>query len=513
MPAFTRRQFLAAGAASRLRAAASRPNILFIMVDEMRWDAMGCEKHSIVKTPNLDRLAAQGVRFSSSYTVSPVCSPSRASAFTGRYAHVHGCISNGIPANNGEIFLPSILKHHGYHTAIAGKLHYTPARFDYGFDQFWSFSSEGPTPEIGYNEYLRKKHGSPAKWATAPGTKPWPDDPLGTDVGLFKYPEEDFETDWLTARSLEFIRSRKGNPQPWFLFTSYLKPHSPSVEPEPYFSMYDPAKIPPPKLPPNAKEIRAAQRNQSRRHYIDNEEMARVMSAKYFGAITHVDKHVGEILGELEKLGIAENTLVLFTADHGNMLGEKGRWFKGIQYEGSVRIPLLWRGPRGAAENGGRVVDKVVENTDLVPSILESAGIPVPRGVQGSSFLKLARGQDPGWKDRCFSQLRGGMLVQGRWKLIDNSLDGSGPFELYDLGNDPKEDRNLAAEAAQRSRVESMRGELAAWRNDRPAPVSVPGMATPAYAQISPTERKNAVADAPDNLTGQRPEKGKRRRR
>ena len=500
MRELNRREFLtaAAGAAAVRGSAPGRPNVLFIMVDEMRWDALGCEKHAVVRTPNLDRLAREGVRFAHTYTVSPVCSPARASAFTGRYAHVHGVTSNGTPAHNGEVFLPSILKHYGYHTAIAGKLHYAPRRYDFGFDQFWSFSSEGPTPELGYNEYLRKKHGSPGKWPIVPGTCPWPDDPLGRDVGLFRYPEEDFETDWITARSLEYLRSRQGKPQPWFLFTSYLKPHSPSVEPEPYFSMYDPKKMPVPKLPPDAKAARAAARGQQRRHYVDDEEMMRVMSAKYYGAITHVDRHVGQLLAELEALGMAQDTLVLFTADHGNMLGDKGRWFKGIQYEGSARIPLLWRGPKGTAENGGRVVPQVVENTDVMPSILETAGIPVPQGVQGRSFLKLARGGDAQWKDRCFSQLRGGMLVEGQWKLIDNSLEGSGPFELYNLESDPKEERNLAEDARQRERVQAMRGKLAGWRAERPAPITVPGMSLPAYAQVSDEERRRTAAEAPE---------------
>ncbi|MEX2260495.1 MAG: sulfatase-like hydrolase/transferase [Bryobacteraceae bacterium] len=512
MSTFSRREFLAsAAAAASLPAAPQRPNILFIMVDEMRWDAMGCEKHPVVQTPNLDRLARDGVRFSNSYTVSPVCSPARACAFTGRYAHVNGVTSNGISAHNGEIFLPSILRHYGYHTAISGKLHYTPVRFGYGFDQFWSFSSEGPAPELGYNEYLRKKHGSPAKWPIVAGTCPWPDDPLGRDVGQFKYPEEDFETDWITARSIDYLRSRKGNSQPWFLFTSYLKPHSPSVEPQPYFGMYDPSAMPVPKLPANAREIRAAQRDRAKRQYVDDERMMRVMSSLYYAAITHVDAHVGKLLTELERLGMAGNTLVLFTADHGNMLGDRGRWFKGLQYEGSARVPLLWRGPKGAPENGGRLVDKVVENTDLAPSILETVGLPVPDGVQGRSFVRLARGKDPQWKDRCYSQLRSGMVLDGRWKFIDNSLDCTGSRELYDLRNDPKEDRNLAKDLRQRERVEQYSHELTKWRADRPAPVKIAGMKTPAYAVTSHDERLDAVRRAPDNRKGQ--SRGGRRRR
>jgi arylsulfatase A-like enzyme len=496
----TRRDFVAGSAASGAVSAATpkRPNILFVMVDEMRWDAMGCEKHPVVQTPNLDRFAREGVRFSSSYTVSPVCSPARASVFTGRYQHVHGVTTNGIPAAAGEIFLPSVLKHGGYHTAIAGKLHYTPTRFAYGFDQFWSFSSEGPTPETGYNAFLRNKHGSPSKWPIVPGTCPWPDDPLGRDVGLFKHPKEDFETEWLTDRSVDYLRSRKNKSEPWFLFTSYLKPHSPSVEPEPYFSMYDPRAMPVPKLPPNAAAIRAAQRGQSRRHYVDNEEMMRVMSAKYYGAITHIDHQFGRLLGELERLGMANDTVVLFTADHGNMLGDRGRWFKGLQYDGSARVPLIWRGPVGSRQRGGRVVGKVIENTDLMPTILEAAGLPVPDGVQGRSFLALAAtGRDDRWKDRCFSQLRSGMLLENGYKLIDNSLDGTGTRELYDLRNDPREQHDLAASPAHRDRVTAMSSQIAEWRSARPAPARVPGMSTPDYAAISNAERQNAVENAP----------------
>jgi arylsulfatase A-like enzyme len=494
----SRRDLLLGASAAAAQGAARRPNVLFIMVDEMRWDAMSGAGHGIVRTPNLDRLARQGMSFDNSYTVAPVCSPARASAFTGRYAHVHGVTSNAVPARDGEIFLPSILKHYGYHTAISGKLHYAPRHYGFGFDQFWSFSAEGPTPEKGYNEYMRRKHGSPAKWPIVPGTCPWPDDELGRDVGVFKHPEEDFETDWITARAVDYLQSRRGTNQPWFLFTSYLKPHSPSVEPEKYMRMYDPRAMPVPKLPPNAREIRAAQRGQSRRHYVDDPEMMCVLTAAYYGAITHVDDHVGKLLGELDRLGMSENTLVLFTADHGNMLGDRGRWFKGIMYEGSAHVPLIWRGPKGAQENRGHTERKIVENTDVMPSILESAGIPVPNGVQGSSFLKLAReGEDVRWKDRGYAQLATAMVRTPEWKFIDNSRDLSGSFELYDMRNDPKEERNLASEPRHRDLIREFGRQLTAWRAAQPAAPKIAGMDTPDYAQISQRERNEALENAP----------------
>lgn len=493
MPCTISRRQLLAGAGALAAAGSSRPNILFIMVDEMRADAMSSEKHPVAETPNLDRLARQGIRFANACTVAPVCSPARASAFTGRYADVHGVTANGIPANNGEIFLPSILKHYGYHTAISGKLHYTPRQYDYGFDQFWTFSNEGPAPELGYPAYLRRKHGSPAKWPIVPGTCPWPDDPLGRDVGVFRYPEQDFESEWITDRAVDYLRGRKQSAQPWFLFCSYLKPHSPSVEPPRYFSKYDPAAIPVPKLPDNIKTLRAAQRGQGLRRYIDDERMLRVMSAIYYGAVAHVDDQVGRLLSELEKQGWADNTLVLFTADHGNMLGDRGRMFKGVMYEGSAHVPLIWRGPKGAPENRGRVERKIIENTDLLPAILESAGLPIPAGVEGRSFLRLARGQDPNWKDRGYSQLATAMVRTANWKFIDNSRDLSGPFELYDLTSDPKEQRNLLEEPKLKDLVADCRRQLTQWRADKPAPIKIPGMALPRYAQLSDEERRQAI--------------------
>lgn len=496
----SRRDFLAGAASSMALSAADakRPNILFIMVDEMRWDAMGSEHHPVVSTPNLDRLASQGTRFSNAYSVAPVCCPARASVFSGRYAHVHGVTTNEIPAHNGEIFLPSILRHYGYHTAISGKLHYRPVRFDYGFDQFWSFTSEGPTPQLGYQAFLKEKHGSPAKWPIVPSTCPWPEDPLGRDVGEFRYPEEDFETDWITSRSLDYLRGRKDNPQPWFLFTSYLKPHSPSVEPKPYFNRYDPQAIPIPRLPDGIKEFRAALKGKDRRHFVADERMLRVMSAIYYGAISHVDRHVGVLLAELERLGMADNTIVLFTADHGNMLGDRGRMFKVVMYEGSSHVPLIWRGPKGAKENSGRVDGKIIENTDLMPTILEAAGMPVPDRIQGRSFLDLLRGRGEGWKDRCYAQLATAMVRTPQWKFIDNSRNLSSSFELYDMHGDPKEERNLVSEAKHRDLMEDFKRQLTAWRADKPAPVTIAGMPLPEYASISEEERKALLEDAPD---------------
>ncbi|MGH9661587.1 MAG: sulfatase family protein, partial [Bryobacteraceae bacterium] len=212
----------------------------------------------------------------------------------------------------------------------------------------------------------------------------------------------------------------------------------------------------------------------------------------YYGSIAHIDDQLGRLFGELDRLGMSDDTLVLFTADHGNMLGDHGRFFKGVMYEGSSHVPLIWRGPKGAKENTGKVESKIVENTDLAPSLLNAAGIAVPERMQGRSFLPLARGGDPGWKDICYSQLATAMVRTPRWKFIDNSRDLSGPPELYDMRNDPKEARNLAADPKHRELVEDSKRKLKAWRADKPAPVRISGMSTPAYAEIGEEERAGA---------------------
>jgi choline-sulfatase len=470
----------------------ARPNILFVMVDEMRFDAMGCAGHATVKTPTLDKLAKQGVLFRNAYTVSPVCCPSRASVFSGRYPHIHGVKRNSIPHNDGEIFLPTILRHHGYHTAIAGKLHYSPKRYSYGFDNFWTFTNEGPTPDDGHIAYLRKKHGkAAAKWARKAGTEPWPNDELGRDVGEFAYPIEDFETEWITDRSIAYLRQRAQSQQPFFLFASYLKPHSPSVEPKPYFDLYDASAIPVRPLPANAKHQRAKAVGRARRKFIDDEKMQRVMTALYYGAITHIDAELARLFQELERLGLCKNTIVLFTSDHGNMLGDRGLWFKDFMYEGSAHVPLIVKTPTAKPHEHAQII----ENIDLMPTLLDYARIPIPAGIQGRSFQPLVeKGKQPDWKDRCISDLTATMHLANGWKFIDNH---NGALELYDLNKDPLEANNVVNDPRYKSRLHFAQSELAKWRAEQPPKVIVPGLPTPDYAKIDAAERAELIQSAP----------------
>jgi arylsulfatase A-like enzyme len=457
------------------------------MADEMRWNAMGCAGHAVVRTPNLDGMARSGARFLRAYSSAPVCSPARASLFTGRHPHVHGVTQNWFGANRGEVFLPSVLKHYGYDTAIAGKLHFEPRQESFGFDAFWSDCDAGPIRDASFMAYIERKYGKNEMFAIAKGSCPWPHDPLGRHIGKYAHPLEDFQTRWITDRSIEWLRTRK-QTGPWFLFTSYVKPHKPYVEPEPYFSMYDPATIPVPRLPPDAAQIREAQSTPAqKKKYVDSEPMMRTLSALYFGAITHVDHEVGRLLAELEELGLSNDTLVVFTSDHGNMLGDRGRWFKGNMYEGSIRVPLVWRDPRRPQD--GCVINEVVDSTGLFPSVLEALGLPIPEGVQGTSWVPLVNGARPAWNNRCFAELRGSMLLDDGWKFIEIDKPDEKRCELYDLSEDPLEQHDLANDPRHHDRVTHYTAELVAHRALKPEPIRIPGMSTPDYALQEPYRR------------------------
>lgn len=481
--------------------APSRPNILFIMVDEMRWNALGCAGNTIVRTPNLDRLAREGTRFATAYTCAPVCVPSRYSFFTSRYAHVHGSTDNGTPPQAGEVLLPALLRHYGYETALSGKLHFLPADQEYGFDHFWSFTTEGPGKLQRWPEYMDAKHGRGSARRLVPGSQPFPDDPLGRDLGKLPYPKEDSQTFWITDRAIDFLR-RRDRQRPFFLFVSYLDPHSPSHLCEPYWSMYDAGQMPRPRIPESVKKERAeAVRNDARgggRHLIDDEAMARALTAAYYAKVTMVDDNVGRLLQQVESMGLSDDTIVVFTADHGNMLGDRGRWFKGVMYEGSSRIPLLVKAPPkgeyAGVFNRGKVVNELVENIDVMPTLMEMIGRPLPAGAgfQGRSFVNLAADKETSWKTAIFAE-RGSMMIRSaRHKLIKNQAKdlrkGGGEYELYDLVKDPGEEVDLINDPACASLAAELKARLEAWQKDGPPAPIVKGVWT--------TQAATAVAPA-----------------
>jgi choline-sulfatase len=468
--------------------AADRPNILFIMVDEMKWNVTSYAGHPLVKTPHLDQLAREGTQFATAYTVAPICTPSRYSLFSSRYAHVHGSVDNSTPTREPQVLLPALLKHHGYQTAISGKLHFMPSSHDHSFDYFWSFANEGPGKLPTWPQTLAKKHG--ANIARKLTAQPFPDDPLGRDLGKLAYPKEDTQTSWITDRAVDFLQKERDPAKPFFLFVSYLDPHSPSHLAEPYWSMFEAGKMP---LPPSFKvdPTKPAQ-SADNRHEVNDPKIVQALTAAYYAKVTMVDDNVGRLLQRLRELGLAENTLIVFTADHGNMLGDLNRWFKGAMYEGSARVPLLMKAPAAspfaATFNRGTVVNQIVENIDVMPTLCEMVGVPLPAaGIQGRSLTPLAAGQTAGWKNRAFAERNSAMVRTSQFKYIDNRRNnerhGGGQPELYDLTKDPLEMNNLATDASQAATLKDLAAQLEQWQRENPPVPVIAGVALPPLAE------------------------------
>ncbi|MDR2439472.1 MAG: sulfatase-like hydrolase/transferase [Planctomycetaceae bacterium] len=479
--------------------AAEHPNVLFIMVDEMRADALGiATENSAYQTPALDRLASEGTRFTQAYTVAAVCVSSRYSFFTSRYSHVHGATNNNISIRTAQILLPSILKHLGYQTAISGKLHFHPSDQDYDFDYFWSFSNEGPKKLETWPQYLTAKHGNTARQTI---DKPFPGDSLGGDLGKLSYPKEDTQSFWITDRAVEFFNIRDKS-KPFFLFVSYLEPHSPSHLAEPYWSQYEqtrknvtlsPTFVPGKEPVPNKNGI-----SRPGRHWVSDTEIAKAMTAAYHVKVKHIDDCIQRLFDGLKKAGLDENTLIIFTSDHGNMLGDHNRWFKGVPYEGSTRIPLIIKAPRHSSYaetfNHGKIVQELVESIDVMPTILDVIGQPLPDdpGFQGKSLTQLVTGRAGEWKNAIFSERTGIFVRSDKYKLIQNDPVTGSQYELYNLETDPYETKNLINDPTLKTVFDDLKQKLEIWQKENPAVPKYPGL-EPKFAPVErePNENKN----------------------
>lgn len=473
--------------AAALAAPAARPpNILFLVADEYRHDCLSVAGHPFVKTPNLDQLAADGVRFTRAYVTSPVCSPSRATMFTGRYPQVHGVRGNNFPFSEGEVVLPKLLRTRGYTTGIVGKLHLHAERDWFDFAEI-----QGGGDSSSYVAFLRASgqllKGN-ANTAAVPGTLV-AEGRTPLRIGTSVLPEDKYPEAWEADRAIAFLREQKGKDKPWFLFVSMLKPHSEFVIPKPFDKMYAAKDMPLPKtfrpgmtLPDGfatggeseeGKEGKKRKKDDgpgsAARLFINDADILREVIAHYYGAVALVDKHMGRVLATVNELGMREDTIVVFTADHGNMLGERNRMFKGVMYESSARVPLLLRAPGRVP--AGRVSDAVLDNASIMPTLLDLAGMTVPDGVQGKSLAPLARGNGAG-PEAAYAYLSDKMVRQGDWKLIVPLARGkTGGPELYNVARDPDEQTNLYGKSEAAAVQTKLSALMEAWENQTPPKV------------------------------------------
>jgi choline-sulfatase len=426
------------------------PNILLIMSDEHGPMFSGCYGHPLIETPALDALARRGVLFEHAYCNVPLCVPSRMSFMTGRYVHHIGTWDNSSPLPSDAVTWAHCLAAAGYEVVLDGKMHFI------GPDQLHGFARQ-----IGVDLHAQQHHAL-ANWDAWPrkAAQPWPG-VRRAGPGTTREIEVD---DLVAERALEFLRDPARRARPWALCVGFIAPHFPFVVPEPYFSRYYPERADLPDLPPGHLErlppaARRLQEALGTTGYSEDE--IRRARAAYYGLITYLDDKIRCLLACLEEQGLAEQTVVIYTSDHGELAGEHGLWRKMSFYEQSARVPLIvsWPGvfPAGVRRR------EVVSLVDLTATLLDLAAAWPPEVVQGvpaldgESLLPLltAGPAEPvPWKDEAFCELEAhgtdrplAMLRRGRWKLC--YAPGAHPseppeLELYDLEGDPGEFENLA---------------------------------------------------------------------
>ena len=470
----------------------AKPNILFIMTDQHRWDCIGANGNALIKTPNLDRLASEGANFTHFFVQAPVCVPSRASFFTGRYPHSHKNRVNYTPLDRREVLMQRRLRDAGYTTATVGKLHYHPPTVAEakrtGFD-FVELHDAVPSLDrfsdyIAWRETMDAQFSRPHR-ALAKNTPP------GTNPFRQAIDEKYTETTWTGLRTRYRIRQLASGDKPFFIFSSFWKPHSPFEVPQPFDALYNDIEIPLPeqmtlqqinRLPAPLRSLIL----RFRPSYDIDRERLQWMFRSYYGAISHIDREVGLILDELETAGITENTIVVFSSDHGDQMLEHGLMGKNCFFESSIRVPFMIRYPK-CVRAGNH--DELVESVDLLPTLFDLAGLPEPYSNQGKSLAPLISDTDGAYqprdavfseniipevitgKNQSFEFIKGKgireirhpdakMVRTRRWKYV---YYPEGFAELYDLVNDPKEMNNLAEAPEQRERVHEMKDRLLHW--------------------------------------------------
>jgi len=477
--------------------------VLFIMLDQWRFDCLGAHGNPLIRTPNLDRLAARSADLTHAFVQAPVCVPSRISFFTGRYPHSHKNRVNYTPYEQPEPMIQSLLQDAGYQTGSAGKLHFHPPTAEHarstGFDRV--ALDDGIRRTDRFSDYVRWRQANDPNADVYYQQRVENPEP-GQNPFRAVIDKEFTPTAWTGRETRALLDDFAADSKPFFLFSSYFKPHSPHTIPAPYDALYNDVDIP----LPDPVDLETIQRLplpvrkmilRSRVYDLDREEL-QWRYRSYYGDVTWLDEEVGQTLDDLERLGIADDTVIVVTTDHGDQMLEHGLFGKNVFYEDSVHIPLLVSWP-GTIRPG--VYSELVESVDVLPTLLELCGLPVPEHVQGRSFAPLIAGDRTSYRprDAVFAEnvmpevITNGdegyffepgkgiagvrhpdakMIRTRRWKL--NYYVGHGG-ELYDLRNDPGERNNLYDDPAAQPIVHELKSRLLDWlisadENDQIAP-------------------------------------------
>lgn len=427
----------------------SRPNILFLMDDQHRADCTSADGNRALRTPNIDRIGAEGARFRCAWSTTPTCTPARSALLTGLSPWNHGMLHMVGMSPGYRFTKPRALRDAGYYTMGIGKMHYNPQRNLNGFHHVLLDESgriQSPEFRSDYRAWF---------WSQAPHL-----DPDATGIGFNDYPAKPYAlpenlhpTHWTGQSAVNFLQGYK-RPEPFFLKVSFARPHSPYDPPARFMKRLADADI------PKAAVGKWAEKYAPRSGPKDDiwhgdlgAEQVRSSRQGYYGAIEFIDEQIGRIFEVLEKRGWLEQTLIVFTSDHGDMTGDHNLWRKSYAYEASSRIPMFLRWPEGlVSAKRGQVLSQPVELRDILPTFLDAAGAPPPVKLDGESLLSLVRGRGSNWREYidlehgvCYSRENNwNAFTDGQTKYIYHAFHGE--EQLFDLEHDPKEVNDLAGD-------------------------------------------------------------------
>lgn len=427
-------------------AAPARPNVLILMTDEHHPRIMSCAGDLVVKTPTLDDLAATGIRFTAAYCQNPICTPSRVALVSGRMPSNLGTFGNGNTQKYENVTtLADLFNAAGYATAWFGKTHWGDPRFQNNRERRGLQRDDYEQQEKAYGR-------------------------LPQDAVVTPWPVEKNSDHVTVNEALAFLDANTTKPgprQPFLLGVSLIKPHFPFTIQQKYYDLYR-GKVPPPRAPEKliAELPSLAQDERAKYRHADASpgQIARAREM-YYGMVTYADEELGRIIQKLESLGLRDNTIIVYTADHGEMLGERGIWFKNTFFEPSAGIPFIWSFP--AKLPRAKTIAAPAMNLDVLPTLADLCALPKPAGVEGTSLLPVMLGTDDDRNRLALSEnfrgnFAGRMIRTDRWKYFFYT---TGEEYLYDLAHDPHEDHNLAQRPEHRALIADLKQRASAgWQ-------------------------------------------------
>lgn len=423
----------------------SKPNLLLIMCDQLRADVLGCYGNQLVRTPNIDRLAETGICFDQAYSQTPVCIPARHGLISGQNPFEIGLTDNNLDIEEIKSPMPEMIRRQGYFTEAIGKMHFNPQRRHYGFDRM--FLSEELPQHIFDDDYLMFLREKGFGHITEPQGKRSEQYYVPQ---ISELPEELHATAWTADKTCEALRRNRNRP--FFLFGSFIKPHPPFDPSEPYDKLYNLNDIPDPIRSfkeKDALDYTIHVQNDYKVNGIDNvtDKDLRRIRAYYYGSISQIDIQIGKILDALDVYGLRDNTLILFTADHGEMLGDHYSFGKRTFYEASAKVPMIMSWPGALPQSERR--DSFVMLQDIYATLLKVSGSEIPDISSGRNMIEVVEKPQSPWRNKIFAEFGHGRALKMmlRWEHYKYIYHTNGGLEqLFDLEQDPHELNNIAEE-------------------------------------------------------------------